>query len=266
MSGPADMGAGERWVATPVIRMERPAAATVVQVTTVGAEPDVAERNSAALADLLHRWDLSDEHSVLARLLRSPEALEVDDDTLLLLALTTEGKLDLAAGVARLTPGQLPPPLVSIRALALDMTCQDLQDEIVAGFCVAIDNDIAVGGASPSGHGWVVELAARGHGRTSDVVLLSTGACVTVYADPVGEVTAVSVHDKDAWRAASLALASVELAAADALECLTAAGVTARLYTRGGAVDVGNWTVAGPAASARSERTSILPAEFLSGR
>jgi thiamine biosynthesis lipoprotein ApbE len=266
MNRPADMRAREPWVATPVIRMQRPAAGKVVQVTTAGAEPEVAERATAALADLLHRWDLTDERSILGRLLRSHEALEVDDDTLLLLALTTAGTLDLPAGVARLAPGQSPPPLASIRALALDMTRQDLQDETIAGFCVAIDNDIAVAGTSPSGHGWAVELAALSNGRRPDVVRVSTGACVTVQGDPAGEVTAVSVHSKDAWHAAALALATVELTGADALQRLTDDGVTARLYTRGGAVDVGNWTVAGPAASARSERTSILPAEFLSGR
>jgi len=252
----ADAGPGDPWVAAPVIRVERPAAGAVVQVTTAGAEPEVAERAAAALADLLYRWDLTDEQSALARLLRTHESLQVDDDTLLL--------LDLPAGVARLSPGQPPPPLAAIRALALDMTCQDLQDETISGFCVAIDHDIAVGGTSPSGHGWAAVIAA-GDGSGTDVVTVSTGAWITVNADGA-DLTAVSVHGQDAWRAASLALSIAELTAADALRHLTDAGVAARVCTRRGAVDIGDWIAGEPTTAAGCERTSTCSSDVVQGR
>jgi hypothetical protein len=264
MNRRADAGPGDPWVAAPVIRVERPAAGAVVQVTTAGAEPEVAERAAAALADLLRRWDLTDEQSTLARLLRTHESLHVDDDTLLLLALTTEGTLDLPAGVARLSPGQPPPPLAAIRALALDMSCQDLQDETISGFCVAIDHDIAVGGTSPSGHGWAAVIAA-GDGSGTDVVTVSTGACITVNPDGA-DVTAVSAHGRDAWRAASLALSVAELTAADALRQVTDAGVAARVCTRRGAVDIGDWIAREPTTAAGCERTSTWSSDVEQGR
>lgn len=251
----SQMRTRERWVATPVARMERPAAGTVVRVTTVGAGPDVAARDVAALVDLVRRWDLCDEHSDLARLWRSRERLEIEDDTLLLLALTTDATLNPRAGVAQLTPGQPAPPVALTRALALDMTATDLQDEPVAGFCVGVGNDVAVAGTAPAGNGWAVGVTGHNNGDGTDLAWLNNGARVTIPGHPAGEVTAVTVQASDAWRAASLGLDTVELPASDALQHLNDAGVTARVHTRSGVIGVGHWTVGGPVASAHREAT-----------
>lgn len=230
------------WLAAPIFRVGRLVAGTPVEVTTVGGAPQVAERAVDSLTERLRRWDLGNDEGPLSRVWHGHDLVEVDDETLLLLALTTNATVDLSAGAAYVPVGQEAPQLALTRALALDMTMQELQDEDVAGVGIAVGNDVLVRGTSPLGRGWGVQLAGPDHTTN---VYLSEGACVSVAANPPEHLTAITVHALTAWQAASIAAAALSLTVADAGRLVADAGATARLHTPGGISDVGTWRLAG---------------------
>jgi hypothetical protein len=61
----------------------------VQATTTVGGAPQVAEQAIESLTKRLLRWDLGNDDGPLRRVWRGRDLVEVDDETLLLLALTT---------------------------------------------------------------------------------------------------------------------------------------------------------------------------------
>lgn len=230
------------WLAAPIFRVGRLVAGAPVEVTTVGAAPQVAEQAIETLTKRLLRWDLGNDDGPLRQVWRGHGLVEVDDETLLLLALTTNATVDLSAGAAHVPAGQEAPQPAPTRALALDMTMQELQDEDVAGVGIAVGNDVLVRGTSPLGRGWGVQLAGPDHTTT---VYLGEGACVSVAAYPPEHLTAITVHAPTAWQAASIAAAALSLTMADAGRLVADAGATARLHTPGGIGDVGTWRLAG---------------------
>jgi thiamine biosynthesis lipoprotein ApbE len=201
-------------------------------VTLVGGSPEVAEGVAAGLGRLLQRWDVTHPGSELDRLRRAEKPTRVDDDTLLLLALTTDAAVNLKAGTARLSRRRQLPGRVRIVALALDITAEDLRYESVAGFRVALGADVIARGTAPMGRGWPVPTDG---GTGSDaVIFVRDGGVVTARASSrLAPVQSVTVHAATAWTAATLALAALATPAREAAQLLADAHVHAWLRGRG---------------------------------
>jgi hypothetical protein len=201
------------WSAAPVFSVQREAARMPLEVTIVGGSADAAEGAAAGLGRLLQRWDVTRPGSELDRLRRTSSPTRVDDDTLLLLALTSDATVDVDAGTARLSPkGQLP-GRARIVALALDITAEDLRYEPVAGFRAAVGPFAVADGTAPTGKGWRV---ATGTDTGSDgVIFVRDGAVVTVHASSrVAPVQSVTVHAANVWTAVTVRLAALGYVAA----------------------------------------------------
>src|SRR3954447_23963803 len=106
------------WSAAPVFSVQGLTARMPFAVTLVGGSPEVAEAVAAGLGRLLQRWDVTHPGSELDRLRRAQKPTRVDDDTLLLLALTTDAAVNLNAGTARLSQRRELPGRTRIVALA----------------------------------------------------------------------------------------------------------------------------------------------------
>jgi hypothetical protein len=200
-----------------------------LEVTLVGGSPVIAEVLADGLGRLLQRWDVTRLGSELDRLRRTTKPIRVEDDTLLLLALTSDATVDLDAGTALLAARGHLPGRPRIIALALDITAEDVRYEPVAGFRIAAGNGVVARGTAPSGHGWRV---ATGCGDGPDAaIVVRDGGVVTVRASSiVAPVQSVTVHATTASDAVTLALAALASPAAEAMRLLEDAGVHAWLH------------------------------------
>jgi hypothetical protein len=226
------------WSAAPVFSVQREAARMPLEVTIVGGSAAAAEGAVAGLGRLLQRWDVTRPGNELDRLRRATKPTRVDDDTLLLLALTTDAAVNLESGTARLSPhGQLP-GRARIVALALDITAEDLRYEPVAGFRAAVGADVVAHGTAPTGRGW--RVATGGGNSSDDMILVRDGGVVTARASStLAPVQSVTVHAATAWTAVTLALAALATPGQEAVRLLADAGVHAWLHGRGWDREVG---------------------------
>jgi thiamine biosynthesis lipoprotein ApbE len=209
----------------------------LLAVTLVGGSPDVAEGVVAGLGRLLQRWDVTHPGSELDRLRRGHKPTRVDDDTLLLLALTTDAAVDLRVGTARLSGRRQLPARASIVALALDITAEDLRYESVAGFRVAVGADVIALGTAPTSRGW--PIATHGGTSADAEIFVHHGGVITARASSrIAPIQSVTVHAATAWTAATLALAALATPVRGAHQLLADAHVHAWLRGRGWVLEV----------------------------
>jgi hypothetical protein len=233
------LGPVTEWSAAPVFSVQREAARMPLEVTIVGGSPALAEGAAAGLGRLLRRWDVTHPGGELDRLRRTTKPIRVDDDTLLLLALTTDAAVNLEAGTARLSPDGRLPGLARIVPLALDIAAEDLRYESIAGFRLAVGADVIARGTAPTGQGW--RVAVDGGNSSPDVIFVRDGGVVTVRATSnAAPIDSITVHAATAWTAVTLGLAALATPVAEAARLLAEAGVHAWLHGHGRIREVSN--------------------------